>query len=185
VALKDADIERLNNDLEALGSVVKAHWAKLAQRAMEIERLREKSEKDDQLIYAETEKVWLLTKEAERLREERDGLDKSALAFLATENLAAAQTTLARENDRLIYNIQAPDGYTWEWHCARKDEEIERLQKAHDHQYGVSGTMLREAEHYGKENECFRKLLLDCCEYGIPLDLFTRIMEALGDDGDE
>jgi predicted RNase H-like nuclease (RuvC/YqgF family) len=37
---------------------------------------------------------------------------------------------LRAENDRLIHDIQAPDGYSWEWHCARKDEEIERLRAA-------------------------------------------------------
>jgi hypothetical protein len=67
----------------------------------------------------------------------------------------------------------------FEWHYAVspyellevRDKEIERLREL--------------ASPNSKENECFRKLLLECCEYGIPLDLFTRIMEALGDDGDE
>ena len=84
-------------------------------------------------------------REIERLREERDGLDKSALAFLATENLAAAQAALARENDRLTYDRAMSDvgkrlvwwaqneemvdsGYTRHGlDCLEADAEIERL----------------------------------------------------------
>jgi hypothetical protein len=36
---------------------------------------------------------------------------------------------------------------------AKLEAEIARLTAAHDHQYGVAGTMLREAERVGRENE--------------------------------
>ena len=36
-------------------------------------------------------------------------------------------------------------------------DEIERLRAAHDHQYGVAGTMLREAERYQRENDALRE----------------------------
>jgi len=34
---------------------------------------------------------------------------------------------LRTENAKLIHNIQAPDGYTWEWHWEQQQEELERL----------------------------------------------------------
>jgi hypothetical protein len=39
-------------------------------------------------------------------------------------------------------------------------DEIERLRAAHDHQYAVAGTLLREAETAQRENERLRGLLL-------------------------
>ena len=38
-------------------------------------------------------------------------------------------------------------------------DENARLQAAHNHQYGVAGTLLREAERVGRENERLRELL--------------------------
>ena len=70
---------------------------------------------------------------------------------------------LQAENDRLIHDIQAPDGYSWEWHCARKDEEIERL-RGLLREYADVVRLVRE----GKP---------------VPLSyLEDRIREALGDE---
>jgi len=41
--------------------------------------------------------------------------------------------------------------------CAKQAQEIERLRAAHDHQHGVAGTMLREAERYGRDNDALKE----------------------------
>jgi hypothetical protein len=71
---------------------------------------------------------------------------------------------LKAENDRLIHDIQAPDGYSWEWHCQRKDEEIERLRD-----------LIRDLH---STSERPRGLLTDEQEQ----ELLKRIREALGDE---
>jgi hypothetical protein len=43
-------------------------------------------------------------------------------------------------------------------------EDLDRLQKAHDHQYNMSGLMLRESERYSRENDDLRDLLEDVIE---------------------
>jgi hypothetical protein len=58
--------------------------------------------------------------------------------------------------------------------------EIERLKVAHDHQYAIAGTLLREAECVNRENEQLRDLLKECGEYAISLELWNRIVEKLG-----
>jgi hypothetical protein len=43
--------------------------------------------------------------------------------------------------------------------------EIDRLQAAHDHQYGVAGTMLREAERAESELSAAKELLRELAPY--------------------
>ena len=103
---------------------------------------------------------------------------------------------LRAENDKLIYNIQAPDGYPWEWHCARKDEEIERLREELD---SCSDCMKRadaEIERLEEvldgddkaisdqeaEIERLRGLLREALDtYGLPVEWYWHVREALSD----
>jgi hypothetical protein len=86
---------------------------------------------------------------------------------------------LRAENDRLIHDIQAPDGYPWEWHCARKDEEIERLRQetlVQSECIESLRALLREA--IDKPFTLGRQSTIDAWQ----VDWSRRVREAIGND---
>ena len=56
--------------------------------------------------------------------------------------------------DAIPVTVESPDGdYVRFDDYAALQSEVERLKKAHDHQYEMAGLMLREAERNGRERD--------------------------------
>lgn len=95
---------------------------------------------------------------------------------------------LKAENDKLIHDIQAPDGYTWEWHCQRKDEEIERLRKTLDDHLDSEAAETRRADRERAraraaeaEIERLKAVLEEIAEGTAATWISDRVREALGE----
>ena len=90
-----------------------------------------------------------LRAEIERLRSVANRGGHLAVANAEIERLQNANQDLVDERDIFARTLN------------KRDAEIERLTAAHDHQYAVAGTLLREAERANREIERLRGLLSD------------------------
>lgn len=94
-------------------------------------------------------------------------------------------SNLILENERLRTRIkwfEDAGGVAMATRFFQMEAERDRWKAAHDHQYGVAGTMLREAERVGRENDTLRALLADIRENGINAPMEDRIDDALQKD---